>query len=1554
LQQKSIDFVVIKMNFALKIGLSILLSLCFNLVWSQPKVDEKALAEEANALFTELEYDAAYAKYSQLVSLYGSNPLYTFRFGASSIFVTVDREKSLAFMRDAMKRGYNDAEVHYYVAKALHLNYKFSEALTEYQAFEAQADKKTLAKSDVKGQIESCKSGINLLSSIKDIQVLEKTQADKATFFRFYNVDESIGKIITTPEELKSALDKKSKEPYIIFQAQKSKLIFFASKGKDGTTGKDIYVTQRINGTFATPEKVKGDINTNLDEDYAFLHPNGKTLYFASKGHGSMGGYDIFRSEYDSTLNQFGPAINLDFAINTPDDDLLFITDAENKIAYFASSRFTSSKNLNVYRVAVDGIPMQITYIKGFLTDLIGSPTKAAHIEIIDQSTGRKVIDTRCNEQDGNFLLFIPKPGTYTYRIQLAGSPQLHELEVEIPNLNSKLVFKQELKASKEGGREKVEIICHWNEPLQEDIATLTQMMLLTKANLEVNTTAIVSVDNHENNSNSTVTNSNEPNWNTAQNTLNSVNDKNKALQEELKALQETNEILVALVQQSLSVVDEAQEKLSSLQLTADTKDAQEMEALASARQELKIANEQTQALGKSLLQNKKDIEQISAAITNGNALAESLSAKVSSKNAVGLDEDLKNADALLSAKTAPQHAKEITNSRKDKEGELNALQSELKTIGEEEIKTELQIKIEKENLASTKKKKEQELIQEKIVQLENLQIELGEDREKTALKLESKSNELSLLTQQEKIETQVEAKTLPKPLPEFRQSGKTVNQELLFKELEEANVQAQKSIQEVSKTIQTRNTSVDSSNNTSDNSSNSNSNTSNTNTNTISNNTTDITSNTNSNTSNTNTNTISNNTTDITSNTNSNTSNTNNNTTSNNTTDITSNTNSNTSNTNTNTTSNNTSIDTAGAFESAYKSALDPNPSIASTEAYEKFDLLARIDAQGIPLENKQKLIEIQSEIESIQTKMKSTSTVRDLKKMDKKLEELVMSRSLEEEKIQAQIITLTGYELDDLSFEIDSLLNLPNTPDSIQNNIHAQQLRQESALDEATELRRTAVGQTDPIERADTYRRAFALETEVIEENKKIRSLLQASQPYFEASKSQNSTDSNNLSSNNTSNNYSSNNTTSNNTSESNTSNSNNNTSNNTSSNNTSSNNTSESNTSNSNNNTSNNTSSNNTTSNNTSESNTSNSNNNSSNNTSSNNTTSNNTSESNTSNSNNTTSNNTSSNNTTSNNTSESNTSNSNNNTSNNSSSNNTTSNNTSESNTSNSNNNSSNNSTSNSRSSSVTIPATVTSTLYGSIENNNLQPHNDSNPIPTLTSLPDGSFYTIQVGAFRRPVPNNTFTQFSPVFAEQQANGFIRYSSGFFVAYGEAKSARDAIRAMGYKDAFIVAYKNGKRVGYTAIMTTEELVSYNAGQNSSNNTNSNTSNNSASSIVSSNNNTTGSINTTYYNQEEGVSAKLIETSEGIFFTVQVGVYTKPTKNNALESLPALHVELMKNGNIRYMAGNFKTLQEASAFKNELRNGSIPDAFITAYENGNRITISEAKQKLGIAKE
>ncbi|MDP5076282.1 MAG: hypothetical protein NWP82_07365, partial [Flavobacteriales bacterium] len=207
-------------------------------------------------------YVEAYAKYSQLVSLYGSNPLYAFRFGAAGIYATTDRDKCIFFMKDGVRRGYTEPETHYYLARAYHLSYNFKEALAEYEKFETTAEKKQLTRSDCKAQKLSAESGLNLMNSIKDVQVLEKTEAEKSSFYRYMNIDPSIGKIISTPKELLSKLDLKSKEEHVFFLPSNGKKIFFSSKGKDGLTGKDIYMTSRVNGTFTPPVKLKSTVNT--------------------------------------------------------------------------------------------------------------------------------------------------------------------------------------------------------------------------------------------------------------------------------------------------------------------------------------------------------------------------------------------------------------------------------------------------------------------------------------------------------------------------------------------------------------------------------------------------------------------------------------------------------------------------------------------------------------------------------------------------------------------------------------------------------------------------------------------------------------------------------------------------------------------------------------------------------------------------------------------------------------------------------------------------------------------------------------------------------------------------------------------------------------------------------------------------------------------------------------------------------------------------------------------------------------------------------------------
>jgi len=326
-------------------------------------------------------------------------------------------------------------------------------------------------------------------------------------------------------------------------------------------------------------------------------------------------------------------------------------------------------------------------------------------------------------------------------------------------------------------------------------------------------------------------------------------------------------------------------------------------------------------------------------------------------------------------------------------------------------------------------------------------------------------------------------------------------------------------------------------------------------------------------------------------------------------------------------------------------------------------------------------------------------------------------------------------------------------------------------------------------------------------------------------------------------------------------------------------------------------------------------------SSNNASSNNASSNNASSNNAS-SNNASSNNASSNNANSSNASSSNAS------SNNASSNNASSNNTS-SNNANSSNASSNNASSNNASSFTSIPAIIQKTLY---QKQTVSAYSDAKPIPIGLPLPEGSFYTIQVGAFRSPVANNTFSQFAPVYAERQTNGFIRYSTGFFSSYTEAIQARNEIRQLGYADAFIVAYKNRERVRYSELMTVAERAT-------------------ANSVATTPANAAQAVDLTYYSDPLAVPANLIEKTQGVFFTVQVGVYAKPSRNTVLNAYSDLHVEKLANGLIRYTSGKFQIIADVITQRDFVRANGIPDAFITAYKNGKRITVPEAKKELGI---
>jgi len=89
--------------------------------------------------------------------------------------------------------------------------------------------------------------------------------------------------------------------------------------------------------------------------------------------------------------------------------------------------------------------------------------------------------------------------------------------------------------------------------------------------------------------------------------------------------------------------------------------------------------------------------------------------------------------------------------------------------------------------------------------------------------------------------------------------------------------------------------------------------------------------------------------------------------------------------------------------------------------------------------------------------------------------------------------------------------------------------------------------------------------------------------------------------------------------------------------------------------------------------------------------------------------------------------------------------------------------------------------------------------------------------------------------------------------------------------------------------------------------------------------------------------------VETIQGVFFTVQVGVYTTPVPLNKLFNLRPLNTELTETKKIRYTTGRYDTLESATARRDEIRAIGVKDAFVTAYLNGRRITVAEALEKM-----
>ncbi|MCC9135551.1 OmpA family protein [Pontibacter silvestris] len=127
--------------------------------------------------------------------------------------------------------------------------------------------------------------------------------------------------------------------------------IFFSTSHYSNRGDLDIYTAKRqSNGEWGKPESLGSTINTSYDDDSPYLAADG-TLYFSSRGHNTMGGYDIFSARYDSIARRWARPENLGSPVNTPDDDTYYRLSPDGSYAYLSSYRTGGYGEKDIYTI---------------------------------------------------------------------------------------------------------------------------------------------------------------------------------------------------------------------------------------------------------------------------------------------------------------------------------------------------------------------------------------------------------------------------------------------------------------------------------------------------------------------------------------------------------------------------------------------------------------------------------------------------------------------------------------------------------------------------------------------------------------------------------------------------------------------------------------------------------------------------------------------------------------------------------------------------------------------------------------------------------------------------------------------------------------------------------------------------------------------------------------------------------------------------------------------------------------------------------------------------
>lgn len=303
------------------------------------EVSAQTLAQ-AKVYYQKGEYAKAKPVFKRFVKSQPSNGNYCLWYGVCCL-KTDEPEVALKYVQTAVKKRITSGQL--YLAQTYDALYRYEEAIETYEEYISELEKRKRSTEKAEALLEKSRANLRMLKGVEEVCVIDSFVVDKASFLEAYRISPESGVLYT----FNQYFDVNGPQTGTVYETEMANKVYYSVKQKNGKYS--IMSRNKLMNNWSRGIELPENINGDRNSGYPYVMTDGLTIYYAADGEGSMGGYDIFVTRYNSASDSYLTPENLGMPFNSSANDYLYVIDEFNNLGWFSSDRNQPEGKVCVY-----------------------------------------------------------------------------------------------------------------------------------------------------------------------------------------------------------------------------------------------------------------------------------------------------------------------------------------------------------------------------------------------------------------------------------------------------------------------------------------------------------------------------------------------------------------------------------------------------------------------------------------------------------------------------------------------------------------------------------------------------------------------------------------------------------------------------------------------------------------------------------------------------------------------------------------------------------------------------------------------------------------------------------------------------------------------------------------------------------------------------------------------------------------------------------------------------------------------------------------------------